>query len=238
MKSILITGASSGIGAETARVFLEDGWRVGLMARSDEALKRVAGGEANAHVLPCDVTDAAQVDSAVAAFTQVGRLDAVFANAGAFGPAGTPDEIDIDDWRALIDLNVTGVFLIAKAAFAVMRAQEPQGGRIILNGSLSAHAPRGPGSTAYTTSKHAVLGMMRGLTLDGRPYNIACSQIDIGNAATPLVSALAEREGDAMPTMDVRHCAEAVLHMANLPLSANVQNMTILATNMPFVGRG
>ncbi len=240
MKSILITGASSGIGAATGRRFLEAGWRVGLMARREAELREVAAGHSGALVLPGDTTRAEDLEAAVAelADASAGRLDAVFANAGAFGPTGPIDEIDPAAWRALIDVNVTGVFLAARAAFGQMRRQDPQGGRIILNGSLSAHAPRGPGTAAYTTSKHAITGLTRSLSMDGRPYDIACGQIDIGNAGTPMVNEAAAREGSDMPVMDVEHCADAVFRMAALPLSANIQFMTIMATKMPFVGRG
>jgi len=159
-----------------------------------------------------------------------------------FGPAASLDEILLDEWRATVDLNITGMFVCAKAAFGQMRHQSPQGGRIIMNGSLSAHAPRTANSAAYTTTKHAIWGLTKTITMDGRAHNIACGQIDIGNAGTPLVEGLAAREeaaGNApMPVMDVEHCADAVYHMASLPLEANVQNMTVMATTMPFVGRG
>ncbi|WP_368185127.1 SDR family oxidoreductase [Aestuariibius sp. HNIBRBA575] len=239
MKSIIITGASSGIGAATAQRFLSEGWIVGLVARRQPALIEVANGAQNAVVLPCDVTDEAQVKRAFGQFVdRAGHLNSLFNNAGQFGPSGSLDEIELTDWRATIDLNVTAMFLCAKSAFGQMRHQSPQGGRIINNGSLSAHAPRTPFSAAYTTSKHAISGLTKTITMDGRPFDIACGQIDIGNAATPLVRSISESEGDTPMTMDVSHCADAVWQMANLPLSANVQSMTIMATKMPFVGRG
>lgn len=243
MKTILITGASSGIGAATAREFLKQGWGVGVIARRAEALEDVVQGHKNALVLPCDVTDETGVTDAMTKFVgRFGHLDTLFNNAGMFGPAATLDEVALADWRATMDLNITGMFICAKAAFGQMRHQNPQGGRIIMNGSLSAHAPRAANSAAYTTSKHAIWGLSKTITMDGRAFNIACGQIDIGNAATPLVEGLAAREAaagnDPIPVMDVQHCADAVFHMASLPLEANVQNMTVMATTMPFVGRG
>jgi NAD(P)-dependent dehydrogenase (short-subunit alcohol dehydrogenase family) len=243
MKTIIITGASSGIGAATAQRFLTGGWTVGMIARRRDALSDVANGHKNAVILPCDVTDEDMVSNAFTEFNKTtGRLDCLFNNAGQFGPAGSLDDVPVDAWRATIDLNITAMFLCARAAFGQMRRQTPQGGRIINNGSLSAHAPRSGGSAAYTTSKHAISGLTKTISLDGRDYDIACGQIDIGNAATPLVQSLADASAaageDIPPTMDVSHCADAVWHMANLPLSANVQNMTVMATKMPFVGRG
>ncbi len=172
-----------------------------------------------------------------------GRVDLLVNNAGMFGPAGSVDEISVEDWNATVATNLTGSFLCAREAFAAMRAQEPQGGRIINNGSISAHTPR-PGSAAYTATKHAITGLTKSLSLDGRPYRIACGQIDIGNAATEMTAGIAvgARQADGSvrpePTFDPAHVAEAVLMMARLPLEANVQFMTIMATAMPFVGRG
>ena len=243
-KSIIITGASAGIGAATARLFLDAGWTVGLMARRVEPLNEIAKDYSDAIVLPADVTDDVAVDAAFDSFiAQAGRLDVLFNNAGMFGTAGTIDTISVDDFRQVVDLNLTGMFIAARAAFRQMRAQSPQGGRIINNGSISAHTPR-EGSVCYTATKHAVTGLTKSLALDGRPFDIACGQIDIGNARTDLLDGLiarakAENPGGPIPqTMDVAQAAEAVLHMANLPLSANVLNMTIMATKMPFVGRG
>lgn len=242
MKTILITGASSGIGRATAELFLEEGWRVGLLARRRGRLEELAGGRQSAMCLPADVSDLAAVEAAVAALAEKwGRLDAVFNNAGIFTPQGTIDEIDPDDWHRSLSVNLTGMFNTARAAFAQMRAQDPQGGRIINNGSLSAHSPR-EGSVCYTTTKHGVTGLTRTLSLDGRRFGIAAGQIDIGNARTELVDKLNDRmlaEGKPlMDMMDVADAARSVLHMASLPPSANVLFQTVLATNMPYVGRG
>jgi len=244
MKSILITGASSGIGRATAELFLREGWRVGLLARRTEALEQVAAGQAGAVVLPADVTDPAAVEAAFDSFSRTaGRLDVLFNNAGIFTPAGTIDEIALDDWFRAVNVNLNGMFLSARAAFAAMRAQDPQGGRIINNGSIAAHVPR-PQSVPYAATKHAITGLTRSLSLDGRPFDIACGQIDIGNARTPMVEGLAERQQaeapDAPPmdTMAVEDAARSVLHMASLPLEANVQFMTVMATKMPYIGRG
>ncbi|MEX3016614.1 SDR family oxidoreductase [Gymnodinialimonas hymeniacidonis] len=242
MKTILITGASSGIGHATARVFLEDGWHVGLLARRAEPLAELAAKHENALALPGDVTDLGQVEQAVAQLVgKWGRLDAVFNNAGIFSPQGTIDEIDPTDWHNSVAVNLTGMFNTARAAFAAMRTQSPQGGRIINNGSLSAHTPR-EGSICYTTTKHGVTGLTKTLALDGRPFNIAACQIDIGNAKTDLVEKLNDRllaDGKPLlPMMDVEDVARSVLHMANMPPSANVLFQTVMATNMPYVGRG
>lgn len=242
MKTILITGASSGIGRATAEAFLADGWRVALLARRRALLADVTRGVENALALPGDVTRLEDMENAVAEVAATwGRLDAVFNNAGIFSPQGTIDEIDVNDWHQSVSVNLTGMFNTARAAFAQMRAQHPQGGRIINNGSLSAHSPR-EGSICYTTTKHGVTGLTKTLSLDGRPFGIAAGQIDIGNARTDLVDALNERRiSDGKPLMDmmnVTEAAQAVLHMANMPASANVLFQTILATNMPYVGRG
>lgn len=243
-QAIIITGAGSGIGRVTARAFLDAGWRVGLVGRRETALHETAQGHPDALVLPCDVCDETVVDAvfdrAVAAW---GRLDVLFNNAGAALFAGPPDQIAPEDFRRVIEVNVTGVFLCARAAFRVMRAQTPQGGRIINNGSVSAQVPR-PGSVAYTASKHAVTGITRSLALDGRGCGIACGQIDIGNALTeiaaPMARGVAQADGSvrAEPVMDPRIVAEAVLHMASLPKGANILTMTVMATDMPLVGRG
>ena len=244
MKSILITGASSGIGRATAEAFLTAGWRVGLVARRVDKLKEIADTHDAAVVLPADVTDMAAMQAVFETFVDTAsHLDAVFNNAGMFGPSTTPDAIDLEAFDQVINVNVRGMFITAKLAFAQMRTQSPQGGRIINNGSLSAHNPR-PGSLCYTTSKHAVTGMTRTISLDGRVFNIACGQIDIGNARTELVEDLNARilaenpEATLMPMMDVDDAARSVLHMASLPLEANVQFMTVLATTMPYIGRG
>ncbi|MGR3640000.1 SDR family oxidoreductase [Alterinioella nitratireducens] len=242
MGVILITGASSGIGRATAQAFLGAGWQVGLLARRRQALEAVAEGHEDALILPADVTDLAAMQGAVAALVaRFGRLDALFNNAGIFAPQGTIDEIDPEDWAASLAVNLTGMFNAARVAFGQMRAQVPQGGRIINNGSISAHSPR-PGSVCYTTTKHGVTGLTRTLSLDGRPYDIAAGQIDIGNARTPLLESVAEGARalgqEEPPIMEVEDVARAVLHMASLPPGANVQSMTVMATKMPFVGRG
>lgn len=244
MKSILITGASSGIGYATALEFLKAGWRVGLLARRAELLDKIAARHSGAIVLPADVTDP---DAMAAAFDRfvdkAGRLDALFNNAGIFGPMGPIDEIPLTEWDRVLNVNLRGMFIAARLAFGQMRRQSPQGGRIINNGSLSAHNPR-PGSVCYTTTKHAITGLTRSLSLDGREFDIACGQIDIGNARTELVENLQAKaaaddpEAALPPTMDVGDAARSVLHMAGLPPSANVQFMTILATKMPYIGRG
>ncbi|PHQ69006.1 MAG: hypothetical protein COB97_08695 [Paracoccus sp.] len=237
MPSIAITGAGSGIGRATARCFIEAGWRVALIGRRETPLHDTAAGQA-ALVLPCDVTDAASVDAVFDRMAQEwGRLDVLFNNAGRGATPATPDLMSPEEFRAVIDVNVTGMFLCARAAFRVMRAQNPQGGRIINNGSISAHVPRA-GSIAYTASKHAVTGMTRSLSLDGRPFDIACGQIDIGNAGTDLLTQVSRQAANPEPLMDVSVVADAVLHMASLPHGANVQFMTVMATNMPYIGRG
>ncbi|WP_299847099.1 SDR family oxidoreductase [uncultured Roseovarius sp.] len=244
MKSILITGASSGIGAATAAKFIEDGWLVGLLARRSDKLKALTEGHENAIPLVADVTDADAMQAAFNGFAQqTGRLDVLFNNAGMFGPSGPIDEIPVDAFDEVMNINIRGMFIAARFAFAQMRGQSPQGGRIINNGSLSAHNPR-PGSVCYTTSKHAITGLTRTLSLDGRAYDIACGQIDIGNARTELVDDLNKRAQAAnpdqplMPMMNVDDAARSVLHMAQMPASANVQFMTVMATKMPYIGRG
>ena len=233
MKSILITGASSGIGAATAEVFLEAGWRVGVLARRAAQLEDIAARYDNVVPLPTDVTDTGAMADA---FEQFGHLDVLFNNAGLFGPSAPIDEVSLDDWSQVLSVNVGGMFIAARLAFARMREQNPQGGRIINNGSISAHSPR-PGSVCYTTTKHAITGLTKSLSLDGRPFGISCAQIDIGNAETDLLRRLKETQPDT-PTMHVVHAAKSVLHMAELPAEANVQFMTVMATNMPYIGRG
>jgi NAD(P)-dependent dehydrogenase (short-subunit alcohol dehydrogenase family) len=243
-KTILVTGAGSGIGRATARAFLAQGWRVGLLGRRQERLEETAAGNAHALILTADVGEPSQVD---AAFQQIeaswGRLDVLFNNAGQSAPAAPIDEIPVAQWLAVNSANITGMFLCARAAFGLMRRQRPQGGRIINNGSISAHVPR-PGSAPYTMSKHAVTGLTRTVGLDGRAFNIACGQIDIGNALTDMAarfpSGVPQANGQiaAEPVMDVAHVADAVLHMASLPLTVNVPFMTIMARDMPYIGRG
>lgn len=242
MKTIIITGASSGIGAATARVFLTAGWTVGLIARRADRLEALANGHENAICLPGDVTDAEAMAQAFEAFVaQTDRLDALFNNAGMFGVAGPIDEVPLESFDEVLNVNIRGMFICAQLAFKQMRHQNPQGGRIINNGSISAHNPR-PGSVSYTTSKHAITGMTRSMSLDGRAFDIACGQIDIGNAETDMVRDLNARliaEGnEPNPSMDVKEAANSVLHMAELPPEANVQFMTVMATKMPYIGRG
>ena len=243
MKTILITGASAGIGRAVAERFLTDGWCVGLIARRQTLLAEIAAPYGDRAVpLACDVTDPDAVQVAFHDFAEAqGRLDALFNNAGIFTPSAPIDEIPIADWRRAIDVNLTAMFLCARMAFRIMRQQNPQGGRIINNGSISAHSPR-PGAAPYTASKHGVTGLTKQIALDGRPHGIACGQIDIGNTETDLlrdVAAQAKAQGDAPPPMfDVAHVAEAVLAMANLPPEANTLFQTIMATDMPYIGRG
>ncbi len=233
MKTIIVTGASSGIGRATAEAFLDAGWTVGLIARRAEKLAEI--NHANAIPLPADVTDEGALQNAFDQFvSKAGRIDVLFNNAGMFGPAATIDEIASDDFAKVLNVNVMGMFLAARLAFAQMRKQG--GGRIINNGSISAYVPR-PNSVCYTTTKHAITGLTRSLSLDGRAFDIACGQIDIGNAESEMVAALKAKQPD-MPTMDVSHVADAVMNMATLPLNANVQFMTIMATKMPYIGRG
>jgi len=243
--TILITGASAGIGRAVAERFLDEGWNVALLARRAGPLEEVAAGRgATALPLPCDVTVEAEVEAAFAAtLARFGRLDVLFNNAGVFAPARTIDEVTTEEWRHVLDVNLTGMFLAARAAFRTMRAQAPQGGRIINNGSISAHAPR-PGSVCYTATKHAVTGLTRTLSLDGRAFGIACGQIDIGNARTALAAQIgvgvpqADGSVRAEPMMGLAPVVEAVLTMARMPAEANVQFLTVMATAMPFVGRG
>lgn len=242
MKSIIVTGASSGIGRAVAERFLTEGWQVGLIARRKDALLDVAADAPNAHVLPCDVTDAHAVEAAFQTFaTNVDHLDVLFNNAGIFTPAAPIDEVSVHDWTRAVSVNLTGMFLCARAAFKHMRGQDPQGGRIINNGSISAHSPR-EGAVTYTTTKHGITGLTKSLVLDGRPFNITASQIDIGNAETDLLRGIIDTAvangQDAPPSMEVSHVSDAVWNMANLPLHANTLFQTIMATKMPFVGRG
>jgi NAD(P)-dependent dehydrogenase (short-subunit alcohol dehydrogenase family) len=242
MKSILITGASSGIGKAVAERFLDANWTVGLLARRGDLLDEIAADRSGAIAIPCDVTSEAQVRDAFAKFVRdAGHIDVLFNNAGVFTPQTTIDQVAVKDWTRAVSVNLTGMFLCARAAFDHMRRQDPAGGRIINNGSISAHVPR-EGAVTYTVTKHGVTGLTRQLALDGRPYDIACGQIDIGNAMTGLLRGVVERAAaageEAPPSFDVVHVADAVLHMAELPLSANVLFETIMATKMPYVGRG
>ena len=236
-KVAIITGAGSGIGKATALAFLADGFRVALAGRHRGALEEVArtGGDAQALVFEMDVTEPAQVRALFDATREkFGRLDVLFNNAGVGVPFGVNlEDLTLEQWRAVIDTNLTGAFLCTQQAFRLMKDQSPRGGRIINNGSISAHVPRA-NSAPYTASKHGITGLTKSSSLDGRKYDIAVGQIDIGNALTELAALLPQPE----PMMDVRHVAESVLHMAKLPLNANVQFMTILPPKMPFIGRG
>jgi NAD(P)-dependent dehydrogenase (short-subunit alcohol dehydrogenase family) len=240
----VVTGAGSGIGRAVARALLDAGWQVALAGRRVAALDETASGAPEAMAVPTDVADPGSVADLFAAVRgEWGRVDLLVNNAGTFGPSGEVDEIPVEGWLSTVAVNLTGAFLCAREAVAAMKAQDPGGGRIINNGSISAHAPR-PGSAAYTATKHAMTGLTKSLSLDGRTHGIACGQIDIGNAATDMTAGIAggARQADGRvvpePTFDVRHAAEAVLFMAGLPLDANVQFLTVTATTMPFIGRG
>lgn len=244
----LVTGAAGGIGRAAARGLLEDGWTVVLTGRRAEPLQALAdeaaGQGRKAVAIPADVTDPASVQALFDAIEQrFGRLDVLFNNAGVNAPAVPVDELPLEKWFATLNTNVTGSFLCARAAFGLMRRQQPQGGRIINNGSISAHVPR-PFTAPYTASKHAVTGLTKALALDGRAFNIVASQIDIGNALTELSERMTrgvlQANGTTAPEpmMDAVHVADAVRHIAAMPLSANVLNMTVMASSMPFVGRG
>ena len=246
-KVAVVTGAGSGIGRAVALALAGAGWSVALAGRREEALRetaRLAGSGARLAVRPTDVTVPEQVDTLFAEVRErFGPLGLLFNNAGSGTPPLPVDELPYEQWRAVVDVNLNGAFLCAQAAFRTMRNQRPQGGRIINNGSISAHVPR-PRSIAYTATKHAVTGLTRSLSLDGRPYRIACGQIDIGNAATEMTARMStgieQANGTVLaePVMDVADVARTVLHMASLPLEANVQFATVMATSMPYIGRG
>lgn len=231
MAVMVVTGASSGIGEAVASLALAEGWQVAGLSRRGVAPD-------GALALACDVSDGAAVERAFDAVVEAfGRVDVVFANAGVFPVAALIDEVSDADWRVAMGVNLDGMMFAARAGFRRMRAQDPQGGRIILNGSVSAHAPR-PRALAYTVAKHALTGMTKQLALDGRPFGIAAGQIDIGNAATDLLIEAQATGGGGEPVMPVAEAARAVLHMAGLPVGTNVLNMTIMASAMPLVGRG
>lgn len=240
----IVTGAGTGIGAASARALAAVGWTVVLVGRRREALEAVAGSDDRLLPMPADVTEERSVRELFdAVVRRCGRVDLVFNNAGRGSFARPLDETPLDEWNAVLAVNVTGVFLCSREAFRVMRHQDPQGGRIINNGSISAHAPR-PHSVAYTATKHAVTGLTKSTALDGRPWSIACGQIDIGNAATDMTQRMGEgilqADGSVAPEprMDVADVARAVVYMASLPLDANVASMTVMATAMPYIGRG
>ncbi len=241
----IVTGAGSGVGRASALALLDAGWNVVLCGRREAPLQELAAEAGDgALAVPADATVPADVDRVFAqAVQRFGRVDLLFNNAGVGLPPATIDAVDPEEWNRVVAVNLTASFLCARAAFAQMRKQEPQGGRIINNGSVSAHAPR-PGSAAYTATKHAITGLTKTLALDGRPFRIACGQIDIGNALTemamPMTKGVPQANGTVAveATMDVADVAKSVLFMAGLPLDANVLFLTVMATNMPFVGRG
>jgi NAD(P)-dependent dehydrogenase (short-subunit alcohol dehydrogenase family) len=242
----VVTGAGSGLGRVISQALLAAGWRVAAAGRRPEPLRETlaAAPDGAALAVPTDVADA---DSVAALFDAVrdrwGRLDLLVNNAGLFGPVGAVDEVAPADWQQVVDTNLTGSYLCAHHAVKLMKSQQPRGGRVINNGSISAHTPR-PYSVAYTATKHAITGLTKSISLDGRAFDIACGQIDIGNAATAMTGKMSggvpQADGSLAPepTFDARHVADAVLYMASLPLDANVQFLTITATKMPFIGRG
>ena len=246
-KVVVVTGAGSGIGRAVALAFLDNGDKVALLGRRQSPLEETisqSSASESAMALPADVTSEENVVAAFAAVAKhFGRIDVLFNNAGIFPKSASFEETAFADWETAVDINLNGSFLCAREAFRYMKDQDPMGGRIINNGSISAHAPR-PQSAGYTTTKHAINGLTKSIVLDGRPYNIACGQIDIGNAATQLLAGVAsealQANGTVMqePMMSVDEVADAVLSMADLPLATNIQNMLIMATAMPYVGRG
>jgi NAD(P)-dependent dehydrogenase (short-subunit alcohol dehydrogenase family) len=247
-KTAIVTGAGTGIGKAVAIALLRDGYRVTLAGRRSEPLAAAIAeaGDAGARALavPTDVSNPAAVQALFARARETfGRVDLLFNNAGINAPGIPLEDLSVEQWRSVVDINLTGVFLCIQEAFRVMKSQDPRGGRIINNGSISAHAPR-PNSSPYTATKHAITGLTKSASLDGRKYDIACGQIDIGNAATEMAARMAKGVPQANgsiavePLMDVQHVAGAVLYMASLPLESNVQFLTVMATKMPFVGRG
>ncbi|MCO5100737.1 MAG: SDR family oxidoreductase [Burkholderiaceae bacterium] len=247
-RSAIVTGAGSGIGKACALALLRAGWNVALAGRRsrllEDAIGEAAGVAARAIAVPTDVRDERSVQALFERTrTEFGRLDLLFNNAGVGAPAAPIDEVTLDQWRAVVDVNLTGMFLCAREAFRTMKSQSPRGGRIVNNGSISAHVPR-PKSVAYTATKHGVTGLTKQLSLDGREHDIACGQIDIGNAATELARMMSQGVQQASgaiasePSMDVRDVASTLVHMASLPLEANVQFVTVMATKMPYIGRG
>lgn len=242
----VVTGAGSGIGRACARALLEAGWQVALLGRRIETLEETRGtaDPTQSLCIPTDVSDPASVQVAFNAIVHTwGRIDLLFNNAGVFTPGATPDAMSLNDWHQSVNTNLNGAFYCLRAAFTQMKQQSPQGGRIINNGSISAHAPR-PGSSGYTSTKHAITGLTKTAALDGRPFQIAVGQIDIGNVASDMTTAMArgvpQADGSikAEAVMDMRAVTETFMNMATLPLSANVLFTTVMATNMPFVGRG
>ena len=245
-KIAVVTGAGSGVGRAAAMALSGGGWTVLLAGRRQEQLEETAGlcAKGTTMAVPTDVSDPVQVTALFdAAKKKYGRVDLLFNNAGGNVPGTAFEDLKYEDWSRVVGVNLTGSFLCAQAAFRIMKDQSPQGGRVINNGSISAHTPR-PDSAPYTATKHAITGLTKSIMLDGRKYDICCGQIDIGNAATPMTARMAKgvKQGDGSvkvePTMDVNHVGQAILHMANLPLESNILTLTIKATKMPFEGRG
>jgi NAD(P)-dependent dehydrogenase (short-subunit alcohol dehydrogenase family) len=248
VKVAIVTGAGSGIGRQTALALLQEGYAVFLAGRTQETLMATADAAgtagSRAYAVPTDVTDPRSVRHLFAVTRErFGRLDLLFNNAGTGAPSVPLEDLSYEDWQSVVDTNLTGAFLCTQEAFKLMKKQDPRGGRIINNGSISAHTPR-PNSAPYTATKHAITGLTKSTALDGRPYDIACGQIDIGNALTEMTSRMQEGVLQASgavsiePTIDVAHVARAVVYMASLPLDANVPFMTVMATQMPYIGRG
>ena len=246
-KIAIVTGAGSGIGRAVSLALEGDGYSVVLAGRRAEQLEKTASRATRSDSMIIAPTDVAKPDSVRALFATTaeafGRLDLLFNNAGTAAPGIPMEDLSLEQWTSVIDVNLTGAFLCAQEAIKMMKAQQPRGGRIINNGSISAHAPR-PNSAPYTATKHAITGLTKCISLDGRRHDIACGQIDIGNAATEMTermaAGVAQANGSTMvePRMDLKHVSDAILYMANLPLEANVQFMTVMASKMPFVGRG
>jgi NAD(P)-dependent dehydrogenase (short-subunit alcohol dehydrogenase family) len=242
----LVTGAGTGIGRSAALALAKDGWAVALVGRRRDMLEETAklAGAARTLVTPADLADPAQIDAVFATVKkEFGRLDFLFNNAGTNAPGVLLEDLPVEKWKAIVDVNLTACFLCTQHAFRIMKDQTPRGGRIVNNGSISAHTPR-PDSIAYTATKHAVTGLTKTTALDGRKYDIACGQIDVGNAHTAMGGRMAggvkQADGHLAPepTMDVEHCGKMIAHMASLPLDANILTVTVMATKMPFVGRG
>ena len=243
-KVAVVSGATSGIGRATAIGLGKAGFRVAILGRREAELTETARLSGAAYSGTCDVSDAAAVQRYFADLkAKLGRVDVVFNNAGRFAPQANFGDTDIATWQDMVNVNLNGAFYVAREAFRAMRDQDPQGGRIINNGSISAYVPR-PGAAAYTATKHAITGLTKAISLDGRAFSIACGQIDIGNTATDMTSSMTSGSLQANgtmvpePTFDVQHVVDAVLYMSGLPLEANVQFMTVMATNMPYIGRG
>jgi len=243
-KTIIVTGGTSGIGRAAALGFAKAGWRVAICGRRQDRLERTAAEGKLALAGVADVTDPASVAAFfIEARAKLGRIDVVFNNAGVFAPPAIFGDLPVETWRQMVDVNLNGAFYVAREAFRAMREQAPQGGRIINNGSISAHAPR-PQAAGYTATKHAITGLTKAISLDGRAFNIACGQIDIGNTATDMTAGMddgvlqADGSMQREPVFALHHVVDALLYMADLPLEANVPFMTVMATTMPYVGRG